>query len=312
MALGFGYSATFTCGPACPMLIPVSTEGQINGLDYSLCLCNINGTLLNATGYVDTTPPIPDSFTVEQQRYNTISAATGISGSTGQNCYICASASSPVVYEACPDFAVCNIPGILGFRPANINSTMRCNTQTPPSGIPLPYANALQSPAITNRALVNIMIWVTSALFAVQAICALTIAYAYYRFKDKYDSDWGRLSSSEIQLGVLAKLLPNIARVANLVSLIFLALASKYLFSDRVCQYDQNSQGYVVFYPTLYGYLIAMIFVWLFFCVLGGCFHNTYPRDTSFYNPRFPEEPSGNVCVKLLCRGWCILTNFGP
>jgi hypothetical protein len=239
-----------------------------------------------------------------------ILAITGIGGSTGNNCYICASASSATVYEPCPDYQICNVPGMLGFRPATINTSQICNTQMQP--FPQPYADILTAPAVTSRELVNLLILIMSVLFAVQTLCALIIAYAYFRFKDKYDSDWGRLNPTEVNLGILAKLLPNIARLANLISLIFLAMGSKFLFTDRVCEYDQNNQGRVVFFPAIYGYLIAMIFVWLFFCFLGGCFHNTYPRDTSFYNPRFPEEPGGNCCTKCLCRGWGVLTNFGP
>ena len=302
------------------MLIPVSDTGKQLGLDYSQCLCNVSAAFLgeegyvrlNATGYWQSIPPLNVSFQNQVLRYEAVKNATGVGGSTGQNCYICASSGSPTVYEPCPDFEICNVPGMLGFRPARINSSMVCNTQSPIPDFPQPEATILTAPAVINRELVNLLILIMSILFALQTLCALIIAYAYFRFKDKYDSDWGRLSSTEVNLGILAKLLPNIARVANLISLIFLAMGSKFFFSDRVCEFDQNSQGYVVFYPTIYSYLIAMIIVWLFFCFLGGCFHNTYPRDTSFYNPRFPEEPGSNCCVKLICRGWCILTNFGP
>ena len=309
MSIGFAYTTQFTCGATCPMLIPVSNEGKALGLDYSACLCNSSGTALNATGYANNSIPI--SLEAQEDRYNEIRRITGVGSSTGQNCYICASRGSMTVYEPCPEFGICTIPGMLGFRPATINSTMKCNTQELPP-FPQPYASILQAPAVTSRELVNLLILIMSVLFAIQTLCALVIAYAYSRFKDKYDSDWGRLTAMEINLGIIAKLLPNVARVANLIALIFLAMASKFFFADRVCEYDLNSQGYVVFYPTLGPYLIAMIIVWLFFCVLGGCFHNTYPRDTSFYNPRFPEEPGGNIFVKCLCRGWCVLTNFGP
>ena len=310
MSIGFAYTTTYTCNASCPMLIPVSRQGMQAGFDYEACLCfTSSGTLLNATGYP--TSDIPLSDEAQRERYDTILNITGISGSTGSNCFICESSGNPTVYEPCPDFDRCTIPNMKGFRPATINSSMVCNTQ-PPSPYPEPFASILQAPAVTNREMVNILILIMSILFAIQTLCALIIAYAYFRFKDKYDSDWGKLTPLEVNLGIMAKLLPNIARLANLVALIFLAIGSKFFFSDRVCEFDENNVGSVVFYPTISAYLIVMIIVWLAFCVLGGVFHNTYPRDTSFYNPRFPEEPGENLFVRIICRGWCILTNFGP
>jgi hypothetical protein len=310
MSIGFAYTTTYTCNASCPMLIPVSQTGMRDGYDYSQCLCETSqGVPLNATGYPANDIPLTEE--AQKQRYDAILSITGVSGSTGLNCYICDSSGSPTVYEPCPSFDRCTLPKMRGFRPATINSTQVCNTRPKP-GIPMPFAWILQSPAVTNRELVNLLILIMSVLFAVQTLCAMIIAYAYFRFKDKYDSDWGKLTPMEVNLGIMAKLLPNLARLANLISLIFLAMGSKFFFSDQVCKYDENNVGQVVFFPTISGYLIAMIVVWLFFCFLGGLFHNTWPRDTSFYNPRFPEEPEQNLFVKIICRGWCILTNFGP
>jgi hypothetical protein len=312
MAIGFSYTTAYQCNAMCPMLIPVSDAGKAAGFDYSQCLCETDsGLLLNATGYPDnrTGTTIPISLEQQQARYQRVQAITGSGTGYKGNCFICSSSSSITVYEPCPTFEICTVPNMLGFRPATINSSMVCNTQNPLSTF---QASKLQAPAVYNREMVNLLILVMSILFALQTLIAMIIAYAYFRFKDKYDSDWGKLTPMEVNLGIGAKLLPNLARLANLVSLIFLAMGSKFFFSDGVCQYDLNNQGNYVFYPTLYSYLIAMIFVWLFFCLLGGIFHNTYPRDTSFYNPRFPEEPNQNICVRLTCRLWCVMTNFGP
>ncbi|KAH9254077.1 hypothetical protein BASA81_007952 [Batrachochytrium salamandrivorans] len=306
------------------MLIQISPEGQAAGLDYSQCLCGYNSSqsFLNATGFPydpnnPANPEFPTLYPSEQvffNRYQTVLAITGVGGSTGQNCFICQSKSSAQVFEPCPTYGECTTPGMNGFRPATgqINSSQVCNTL--PSYNPLNpvFADLLIAPAITDRAQVNTLILAMSCLFLIQMLAAMVIAFAYFKFKDKYGADWQKLSRGERVLGVLAKLLPAVARLANLVSLIILAMASSYFFGSEVCRYDLDSVGQASFYPAMFGYLIAMIVVWLFFCVVGGVFHMATPRDTSFYNPKFPDEPGENCCKRVTCKTCTCLTTFGP
>lgn len=323
MAAGFVYTTTFLCNETCPMLIPVSEQGIANGLDYSQCMCYtnapINGTrFLNATGfpydpsnpaaYPDIQPTADNSF----KRYSTVLDITGVGSETGRSCYICQSATSAQVFEPCPQYSQCTTPGMLGFRPATINSSLVCNT-LPRFDPEVPvFADLLTAPAVTDRTQVNALILAMSCLFLIQMLVAMIIAFAYFKFKDKYGPDWQRLSQGERCLGICAKLLPNVARLANLASLIILAMASSYFFGSEVCRYDLDQYGQESFYPAMFGYLIAMIVVWLFFCFVGGIFHMVTPRDTSFYNPKFPDDPEENVCKRLTCKVFTCLTNFGP
>lgn len=299
----------------CPMDIPISDEGKRLGMDYSQCLCQVdlvNGTVvLNSTGFPRDDIAQDDKLAI-RARYENIKALTGISSSTGKSCYICANEFSPVVLEPCPDFDICNIPGIEGFRPATTNTTMMCNTQTSPSPWPMVQAYLLQTPTVLNRTNVNIFILVLSTLYTLQFGCAALISYAYFRFKDKYSSDWGKLSPNEQQLGICAKFLPNLIRFANIVSLVFLIIVVSFFFNDQVCWYDLDSTGRPLFYPTMNAYIMAMVVVWIFFCFIGSLFHRFQVRDTSFYVPSPPQSEDSGCCASFgLCIG-NLFSKWGP
>lgn len=312
MIVGFVFAFTYQCNPQCPMTIKISQEGKDAGLDYSECLCWVNGGTqsLNATGYpINPLNPIPPNDpTYQYQRWLSIST----NFNNGLYCYICGSASTSTVYEPCSQYDICTIPGLEGFRVATINSTITCNSNPNYHGTPV-FAFQLQAPTISNRSAVNLLIIALSALFLIEALCTLIVAYAYFLFKDKYGSDWGRLTSWERNLGILAKMLPPIARLANIISLCFLIAGMVYFFGDQVCKYDLNDQGAVVVWPNLYNYLVAMIVVWIFFCFLGSCFHSIQVRDTSFHTPSFPEEPnSQGGFFWFICQIYYYLTCLGP
>lgn len=323
MTLGWVYSTSQTCDNKCPMAILVTTAGAAAGLDYSLCNCEV---VVNNFSYVLGTDGFPSpganppiTFT-PRQRYDNIFALW----EAGKYCFICASASSVTILQPCKQYEFCQVAGILGFRAASIPQAedqvagpipayAQCNSQTVVNGTVIPYASILTSPTVLNRALVTQLIMGLATLFLIQMLCAMVCAYAYSLFRSKYGSDWGKLTSEEKNCGFCAKLLPTLTRSANVVTLFILIIVIVVFFQQHVCEFDRLASGFPsAFYPTVYAYLIAMTAVWLIFCVLGGCFHRCYPRDTSFYAPKFPEEPNEPCAKKAACGAAGCLTSFGP
>jgi len=285
-------------------------QGNNSTLNYQACLCNVSGGITNAYGYLNTSifpqqgTPAPTIAQVQLDRYNSIYAATV---PVNRNCYICTSEGDPTPYEPCDAFLDCKQSNMLGFRPASISS-QQCDTQTAAQS----PASILVSSTVTERATVLGVLYAVSVAYLIQLLGALACFVAFYMYKDKYGSDWAKLTRVEYVFGVLAKCLPSFTRIINVICIIFLVIASVSVFENSVCKYDTDAFNNIVFYPTITAFTIFVGLSWLFTCVLGVIVQKYLPRDTSFYAPEFPTDKNANFCARC-CASMCfVLTNYGP
>jgi hypothetical protein len=298
MAIAFSLVASIAsqCQEKCPLLIKGGPKNN-----FQACLCNSTRGMTNALGYVTSTQ-------TELDRYQQIANATI---AVNKHCYICQTNAIATVWEPCQTYEDCVVGGMLGFKPAasDISATNpQCNTQT---GVVAP-ASILTSPTVTNRAYVLTLLYAIATFYLIQMLGALFCFLGFYTFKDKYGSDWSKLTSWESFLGICCKVAPIITRLANFGVVFFLIVAVVNVFRDGVCEYDTNEYNEIVFYPFTTGFVTFVAICWLLTCIFGVLFQKFCPRDTSFYNPEFPTNKN-DACIKRCCCGFChVLTTYGP
>jgi hypothetical protein len=169
--------------PDCEVKCPTLIQGT-SSLDYHACICNTSLGMTSAVGYVNSSAT--GTLAQQAERYDLIYEATV---AAGKYCYICPSIGDPTVYEACGTFDECKRGNMLGFRPAQINSSMVCDTQTAGQAA----ASILVSPTVTARAYVLGVLYAVAVGYLIQFLGALVCFAAFFMFKDKYGPDWGRV-----------------------------------------------------------------------------------------------------------------------